>query len=98
MHIEGGRVLIYNREHPSGVLLDESSYLESTVQTGGRDVDLSLGENDYFVMGDNRSDSSDSRFWGALPDNFLVGRVWFRAFPVDRFSFFSADRIGFLSL
>lgn len=40
------------------------------------DYSIKLGENEYFVMGDNRDDSMDSRYWGPLPQGLLVGRAW----------------------
>jgi signal peptidase I len=43
-----------------------------------------IPENAYFVMGDNRAQSCDSRVWGALPKDLLIGRVLFRYWPVDR--------------
>lgn len=44
---------------------------------------LILGENEYFVMGDNRNYSSDSRKWGAVPRENITGRMMFRFSPIE---------------
>ena len=49
----------------------------------GADIDVPIPAGDYFVMGDNRPDSSDSRYWGLLPDNDIVGRAFLRLLPVQ---------------
>ena len=42
---------------------------------------VTLGEDQYFVMGDNRNYSSDSRLWGAITRRDIIGRVWFSYWP-----------------
>ena len=76
--IEAGSVIIFNWE--GSQTLDESDYLSPSVQTPG-DVRVSLDEDEYFVLGDNRVSSADSRRWGSLPRENIIGRVLFRAWP-----------------
>jgi signal peptidase I len=82
-------VVIVNAEHPEGFALDESGYLSpDTVTRGERTVELGPGE--YFVLGDNRGASLDSRTFGSLPLKNIVGRVWIRGWPLDRVAVFPA--------
>jgi len=97
VRIEEGRVVIVSDDFPQGVVLDESQYLQEGVRTGGQ-VTLELGEGDFFVLGDNRPASSDSRSWGVLSDGDIVGRAWLRAFPVSRLGKLDFIRPGFVSL
>ncbi len=46
---------------------------------------FTLGEDEYFVMGDNRGGSSDSRSWGPLQGRFIIGKAWLVYFPFDKF-------------
>lgn len=48
--------------------------------------DTALGSDQYFVMGDNRPRSSDSRSWGTLPKSNIIGRAYFRLFPINEIS------------
>jgi len=82
-----GHVIIVNSEHPDGMVLNEP-YLPSQVETFGAPGPFTLGSGEYYVLGDNRTASSDSRVWGILPSNDIVGRVWLRVFPISAFQAF----------
>jgi len=77
IEIRDGEIII----HKDGQyqVLDESNYL-SDLLTGG-DMQVTLAEDEYFVLGDNRSFSFDSRRFGVLPEENIIGRVIFRAWP-----------------
>jgi len=85
--IKNNQVTLYNEKHPEGVILDETGYLSPDQQTIGT-VDIKLDDNEYFVLGDNRRHSSDSRFWGPVNRSLIAGEVWFRAWPFNSFSTF----------
>ncbi len=79
--INGNVVTITNTEHPEGVVLDESYILAMNPNTT---LTEKLGENEYFVMGDNRNQSSDSRMWGVLQRENIIGRAYVRLFPFNK--------------
>lgn len=83
VEIADGVVRITSDGSSKGEPLEEF-YLPDGVRTDG-DVSVILNAGDYFVLGDNRSQSSDGRIWGALPRGLIVGRAIFRAWPVSRF-------------
>jgi len=81
--IEDGKVFIYSEETPDErIILDESAYLEDSYTPGN--LEITLEEDEYFVLGDNRMSSSDSRKWGELDKKYIIGRAWIRAWPFDR--------------
>ncbi len=65
----------------NGEVLDEKEYLPPYIKTDGV-LELKLGENEYFVLGDNRPASHDSRRWGPLPRKFIIGRAFLRLWPI----------------
>ena len=69
-------------QNVNGTPLDETAYLVG-VQTGGR-LKKTLGPDEYFVLGDNRAESLDSRVFGPVPRDHIVGRVWVRGLPLSR--------------
>ena len=79
--IEDGKVIINNGSEKPFVL-DETAYLKDTYTAGN--VEISLASNEYFVLGDNRQASSDSRKWGELNRRYIIGRAWIRAWPFNR--------------
>ncbi len=80
VRIEGSTVTIVNEANPEGLVLDEP-YIRSMRPTGTMEEEL--GEREYFVMGDNRDESSDSRMWGVLQEERIIGRAFLRLFPLD---------------
>lgn len=75
--IKDGKVLIKNTENPSGFSLTEPYISDALADMSPK----TLSDNEYFVMGDNRDASYDSRAWGTLPSNLIVGRAFVRLVP-----------------
>jgi len=80
--VVGGDVKIYNSKNLDGFVLSEP-YLSDSAKTTG-DADIVLKKGEYFVLGDNRNASLDSRRFGALSKDKIVGRTWLRGWPIDR--------------
>jgi len=86
VEIANGKVKIYNDAHPNGQVIDETGYLDQD-QTATTET-VTLKPDEYFLLGDNRSASLDSRYFGAVSRSAIVGRVWIRGYPIDRWKLF----------
>lgn len=73
-------VKIINAENPNGFLL-EQPYV---VHKASIEVTKKLGDTEYFVMGDNRADSFDSRYWGPMDKKFILGRPVIQLYPFTK--------------
>lgn len=82
--VEENKVIVFNSEHPQGILVEEEYLVEETPG----DVSYTLGPDEYFVLGDNRDASFDSRRFGPITKDVIVGRTWIRGWPVNRVEFF----------
>ena len=85
VEIADGGVKIYNAAHPNGAAVTEP-YIDQAITSGTQTVTLKPGE--YYLMGDNRVASMDSRIFGPVPRTDVVGRVWLRGYPLDRWKVF----------
>ncbi|MEK7094073.1 MAG: signal peptidase I, partial [Patescibacteria group bacterium] len=86
--LENNVITIYNDEYPNGKTIEEA-YLGNDLITSGS-TDLELKDNEYFVLGDNRLFSYDSRNWGVLPERDIVGLVRLRLWPPRSIEAFAA--------
>jgi signal peptidase I len=85
VHIEGKAITIFNPAHKDGIVLTEPY-----VARMDKDMPITqqLNNDEYFVLGDNRDASSDSRVWGILKRDLIVGRAFLRLLPLTSITVF----------
>lgn len=89
VQIKDGKVLVFNQDNPNGLVLKED-YLSDNLETyDSSEIKISVNENEYFVLGDNRSASKDSRNFGPVDKSFVTGKVLLRGWPLDNITVFN---------
>ena len=69
----------------NGQLMQEPYLPPINTFCGGPYCDLTLGPDQYYVMGDNRTNSSDSRLWGPVTGDKIIGKTWWIYLPFNKF-------------
>ena len=85
VEIRGTAIIIKNEGYPDGFILTEP-YIEKSLKRQDF-LTTTLGSDEYFVMGDNRDASSDSRIWGSVKRELISGRAFLRLLPVGQTDF-----------
>lgn len=86
VEVRDGKIKISKDENE--IILDEVNYLPDLLSTEGNKK-MTLAPGEYFVMGDNRQFSYDSRSWGSLPEGYMIGKAVFRLFPIKGITYIS---------
>lgn len=92
LSLRNGRLLVNGRPMPEGYVRRVRGTPEQTLpafEGGGVEAwslatPYTVPPGHYFVMGDNRTESNDSRYWGTVPSGNIIGRAFFVYWPLDR--------------
>ena len=88
--VPGDTVLIQNGAvYVNGELFEEEVEVNAIEEAGLAAEEITLGDDEYFVLGDNRNNSEDSRYAniGNIKKEYIIGKAWFRAAPLGKFGF-----------
>jgi len=89
--IKNGEIRVFEQDSPEPLIIDESKYLGNDyLLRPSEKYHLKLGATEYYLLGDNRPNSLDSRRLGAIDFSHMKGKVVLRAFPFDKFTVIKA--------
>lgn len=96
VEIKDGEVIVYNDRYDEGAVLEEP-YLPEGTKTYSNYIKnrVALEDDEYFVLGDNRNSSKDSRTFGPVNESFITGRVMLRGWPFNKFGVFKTPEYQF---
>lgn len=81
--VRDGTITIYNKDHPDGFQPDKTLPYGKVIPFTAGNIDITLGDHQLYVCGDNRPDSLDSRTFGPIDTNQIVGKLILRVFPLN---------------
>ncbi len=87
VELKDGKIYIYNQDFPQGKSLDEAVYLTNSAVN--ELTKITLQDDQYYLIGDNRNNSLDSRRLGPINLKNIKGKAWLRAFPFSNFTIFN---------
>ncbi len=96
VEVANDMVKIFNTAHPDGFALDEKEY--GPMHGPSMLVRTTLKDDEYFVLGDNRPVSYDSRRFGPIHQSEIAGRVVLRGLPFNKFRFFTTPQYDLTTL
>lgn len=82
--VKNGSITVYNDEYPDGFNPDADLEPDTVVGPTTGNVDIVVGDGEVFVAGDNRGNSLDSRTFGTIRSEEIVGKLAFRLLPISR--------------
>ncbi len=88
--IRGSNVIVNGQTITEEYIAAPTNLFDSSIVKDGQTI--SIGDDNLFVMGDNRPKSSDSRDFGPIHENSIIGQVFYRYFPMDRMQFITNPR------
>lgn len=91
VQVKDGKVTVFSSAYPDGLILDES-YLPANLETySDSEAKVTVGADEYYVLGDNRGASKDSRYFGIVNKSFVTGKILFRGWPFNEITVFNKD-------
>lgn len=87
VEVKDNSVTIFNTENPKGFSIDQSYITHPSLGT----YKVTLKDDEFYVMGDNRAESFDSRYWGPLQRKFILGEPIVRLWPVTQMAVLPGD-------